>query len=541
MADRLLHPPVPLCALVGVKEIHPAIINNMPNVKRLRLVSRELHEDFPKPKRKPEIKDWDSFKPKGILKSNWVEKHRTVIPAVATVLYEWDEGKDWHSQASLMASIVSNFRRKIYGRNVEIVVVIVRHRNALQDESGLDEKLRSIGNEVSISSRNILLLTTVDLKASLKRLEEHLHIVACKKYREIYKKVKRTRDRVPRTVKKLQVRCHFKMGFYAELYNDQILALSHYKSAYNYLAQIKVAHDSEAVIEVKAVAEVIVFKIVYLLLHMNRVSDALSQFRQHVKTFQSLLGIPSLAFHHHAWMSNQYRTFGEFWEEAPSAQRHSSKMQNSGYFYQSAAEYALKRKESAQHALEATGMAKLQPSTNVPNPEYLGQILTEAEHTYSQAAVGNNQIHKHVVLQRILLSEAKHEHSEGVLVLLTRAYENFKRHRCTRMILHVAYHMACEYLSVENYTMAKKFFDRIARTYRKEKWTPILSKIILRALQCAKSLGVRYDSVAYTLELLAPNLRLSNERKTALARDLKALSLNVPPPPVRLPTISSHR
>lgn len=81
-------------------------------------------------------------------------------------------------------------------------------------------------------------------------------------------------------------------------------------------------------------------------------------------------------------------------------------MQNSGYFYQSAAEYAVKRKELAQRALDVTGMGKvsrmhtlhehclrqfvsskneftkylqLQPTGEIPTPEYLGQILTEAE------------------------------------------------------------------------------------------------------------------------------------------------------------------
>ncbi|GAB5357311.1 hypothetical protein AAMO2058_000363700 [Amorphochlora amoebiformis] len=535
MADNWLHPPVPLVALVGMSEIHTAIIGNMPKIKRLRLISHQLYDELPKPKQKTEIKDWDAHVPSGILKSNWVEKHMTQLPAVVCLLHEWDENKDWHSQTVSVASAVNNFRARNSLRNFEVIILIVRHRNAVEDERELEEKHRQMCKDAGIPSRNFMLLTTTDLKASLKRLEECLHAAATRKYREMYKRVKKLKDRVPRGIKRVQVRYHFKMGFYAELYSDQYLALSHYSSAYNYLGQIRIDRGSEDVIELKVVAQVIVFKIIYLLLHMNKVVDALTQFRHHINFYRHHRGLPSLLFHHHAWMSRQYRTFGEFWEEAPSAQRQSSKTQNSGYFYQAAAEHAIIRKNSALTALEATGMGKLRPSTSMPKTEYLGQLLTLAERTYgahASAGSGTGHLHHHVVVQRVLALEAKQDHSEGVLVLLTRAYENFKRQRCSRMILHVASHMAKEYLSSGNPNMANKFFDRIARTYRKEKWNVVLRDILTKALQCARALNRSSNAASYTLELLSAQMSSSPSERKRLGKDLlEAGAINQPPPP----------
>mmetsp|Transcript_2650 Transcript_2650/g.3829 ORF Transcript_2650/g.3829 Transcript_2650/m.3829 type:complete len:1207 (-) Transcript_2650:88-3708(-) len=543
MADSWLHPPVPLVALIGMDDIHKPIIGNMPKAKRLNLISHKM-EAFPIPidRKDSEIKDWETYPVRGIIRSEWVEMHMNKVPAVICLLYEWDESKDWHSQTIMVTDIVNAFRARNAVGTFEILVVIVRHRNSNEDEAALEDKHRSMCREAGISTRNLLLLTTTDLKNSLKRLEEYVHAVAIKKYKEAYKATKREKDRIPRSITRLQVRYNFKMGFFAELYSDQGVALSHYTQAYTYLTSIKVNKLSEEVIELKVVAQVIVFKIIYLLLNMNRVSEALIQFRHHIANFRSHQGIPSLHFHHYAWLSKQFRAFGEFWEAAPAAQRYSTKTQNSGYFYLSAAEHALRRKSIAKIALQATGMMKSDDNTKIPVPEFLGHVLTQAEQTYgshssNSAKASQSQLQQHLMVQRLLVVESKHDHSDSILTLLTRAYENFKRQRCTRMILHVASRMAKEYLSSGNPAMAQRFYDRIARTYRNEKWTPILSHILMRSLECARKLNLTHAATAYSIELLAMLENLPWNDRVQVAKDLAVLrhvSIGCPrlePPP----------
>eukprot|EP00954_Amorphochlora_amoebiformis_P011921 931238-Amorphochlora_amoeboformis.AAC.1 len=70
-----LHPPVPLVALVGMSEIHTAIIGNMPKIKRLRLISHQLYDELPKPKQKTEIKDWDAHVPSGDILREEIQGH----------------------------------------------------------------------------------------------------------------------------------------------------------------------------------------------------------------------------------------------------------------------------------------------------------------------------------------------------------------------------------------------------------------------------------------------------------------------------------
>lgn len=67
----------------------------------------------------------------------------------------------------------------------------------------------------------------------------------------------------------------------------------------------------QAVMEVKAVGEVITLKICTLLLHTGREVEAVGWFRNYVEWFRSRLGPPQGAFLHWTWMSRQYEVFGE--------------------------------------------------------------------------------------------------------------------------------------------------------------------------------------------------------------------------------------
>jgi len=45
------------------------------------------------------------------------------------------------------------------------------------------------------------------------------------------------------------------------------------------------------------------------------------------------------------------------------------------------------------------------------------------------------------------------------------------------MILFLALQMGQEYLHVQNYDMAKRFFERIITNYQKEQWWPVLAQV----------------------------------------------------------------
>lgn len=67
----------------------------------------------------------------------------------------------------------------------------------------------------------------------------------------------------------------------------------------------------QRLVEIKAVAEQLHFKISTLLLHGGKVVEALSWFHKHAASFERLVGVPEIAFIHWEWFSRQFLVFAE--------------------------------------------------------------------------------------------------------------------------------------------------------------------------------------------------------------------------------------
>jgi hypothetical protein len=67
----------------------------------------------------------------------------------------------------------------------------------------------------------------------------------------------------------------------------------------------------ERVVEMKAVAEQLHFKVSTLLLHSGKESEAVRWFREHAAWFKKMVGPPEGTFLHLAWLSKQFQVFAE--------------------------------------------------------------------------------------------------------------------------------------------------------------------------------------------------------------------------------------
>lgn len=113
--EELRTPPVPLVALVGCPEYHGAIslylhrelppLNTLalPDVAKLPIIGGK--ERKPVDARMPP--------PLGILKRDWLTKHRTRMPAVLAVLLDRDhvygDPAQWHQVCSIIDSVKCEF------------------------------------------------------------------------------------------------------------------------------------------------------------------------------------------------------------------------------------------------------------------------------------------------------------------------------------------------------------------------------------------------------------------------------------------------
>jgi len=67
----------------------------------------------------------------------------------------------------------------------------------------------------------------------------------------------------------------------------------------------------QRVVEMKAVAEQLHFKISNLLLHGAKETEAVRWFREHASWYKQMMGPFEGAFLHWAWVSRQFQVFGE--------------------------------------------------------------------------------------------------------------------------------------------------------------------------------------------------------------------------------------
>lgn len=106
--------------------------------------------------------------------------------------------------------------------------------------------------------------------------------------------------------------------------------------------------------------------------------------------------------------------------------------------------------------------------------------------------------------------------ADQVIDLLTNSYEYFKRFRQVRMTIYLASLIAEQHQLIaqkanlppeeqnRRYTMALKFHERIARTYRREGWYAPLLATLKQMASCAQELSMVEKQVEALLEQSSP-------------------------------------
>ncbi|KAJ3218890.1 hypothetical protein HK099_004896 [Clydaea vesicula] len=167
-------------------------------------------------------------------------------------------------------------------------------------------------------------------------------------------------------------------------------------------------------------------------------------------------------------------------------------LQHAGFYYIASARCAEERWHKSREAENTSSLISPPPaarSSQVGRNEFdvqSARVTAEVKTLYFEPA----DIEKNV------------EHSVLVIELLTKAYEQFKFRKCGRTSLYLAGEIARLYYLGGKFDMALKFFDRINKTYRKDRWFYILKHILRETILCASKLGVFNVVIESLLELL---------------------------------------
>lgn len=108
--EELRTPPVPLITLVGCPELHSTISAHLnsdkPPINTLALPDFDKISVFAKRKDSADL----SSPPAGILKRDWLLKHRTKIPAVAVALFSSDHVSGDPAQWLQLSTLIDHLK-----------------------------------------------------------------------------------------------------------------------------------------------------------------------------------------------------------------------------------------------------------------------------------------------------------------------------------------------------------------------------------------------------------------------------------------------
>jgi hypothetical protein len=105
------------------------------------------------------------------------------------------------------------------------------------------------------------------------------------------------------------------------------------------------------------------------------------------------------------------------------------------------------------------------------------------------------------------LNEQKVDHWALILELFSKAYELFKNHAPStsgqsRLTFFIALQIATAYHESGKDELAVKFFERIAKTYRRERWKSLLRPVLRMWCESARRLGAVESCLILMIEML---------------------------------------
>ncbi|CAI2164898.1 20189_t:CDS:10 [Funneliformis geosporum] len=471
--------------------------------------------------------------PDGLIPPIWVRKHREILPSVVVGFYElWyrsssdpiQEKEEITPVSETPATVESmdynlgmeiNERRKsLHERGIKFSAVILLKVQNAKDQT-IDDRIGNIRRFSGLDTRNSLFLLTPshhgDLQDFVINLQKSLYEHGLNYYREHGKRVKRKRSRLPSPssinsmrsstipqplgVQGWMIRYDYKLATFAEFRQDMEAAINYYDSAYNLLVDLFAPQSS------------ITPGAIGLPIRNKRWAEA--------RILADTINLKT--FEYWAWLSKQYRIFGDVLEIAT----------RSGFIIPDPATIS-------HNTVSSDFRFSISHNPNTGSGINPTMVLQHPGFYYHMAAQYNSLRRKNFLELEMFMKKEGHElpppnileaernvdHSTTTIELFTKSYEQFKAQKTGRMTLYLASEIANTYLEAGKYETALKFFERIAKTYRKEHWHTILESILRCSLKCAKELGGWENVVEYLVELLSDQFSMSNQNRVEIHNEL---------------------
>ncbi|KAG2153198.1 Gryzun, putative trafficking through golgi-domain-containing protein [Suillus clintonianus] len=477
--------------------------------------------------------------PDGLIAPIWIRKHTALVPSVFVQFLRLFESPVVHARSPLdppdpeherdkaeeerrrdieLSAEVAARKKTTNERGIKLTVVLLATRRMLDDPS-LDSRLTFIRRQSGLDSRAALFVlspvSTSELNDFARSLQDALYEPALEYYTSHSKRVRRKRNRHSQSVSSYNppplasmgaastrplrpegwtVRYEYKMACFAEFRGEDEVALKHYQDAY---ATLMIMFGSTAILpprtkrwaEAKVLADAINVKITKLYLYNHEHSLALSHHNSHMRRFADFSrgwGIGEETFEYWSWMARQHRVLAELLEQGS----------NSSLTFPTNSPHSLTAGMSSTSTpveLDTVRALGLNPSHALQHPGHYYFMAARCTEARRDRFLANEGISQGTSGAPGYANEKKVDHLTLILELYTKSYEMFKKYSSTtsqgRLTLWIAYRIAHTYYESEKFDVAIRFFERIAKTYRREKWKNMLRPLLSTWYACAQKLS----------------------------------------------------
>ncbi|KAG0708617.1 Gryzun, putative trafficking through golgi-domain-containing protein [Suillus ampliporus] len=514
--------------------------------------------------------------PDGLIAPIWIRKHTALVPSVFVLFlrlfeapvvharspldppdpeHERDKAEEERRRDTELSAEISARKKTTNERGIKLTVVLLATRRMLDDPS-LDSRLTFIRRQSGLDSRAALFVlspvSTSELNDFARSLQDALYEPALEYYTSHSKRVRRKRNRHSQSVSSYNppplvpvgaastrplrpegwtVRYEYKMACFAEFRGEDEVALKHYQDAYTTLM---IMFGSTAILpprtkrwaEAKVLADTIHVKISKLYLYNHEYSLALSHHNSHMRRFADFSrgwGIGEETFEYWSWMARQHRVLAELLEQGSS----------SSLTFPTNTPPSRTSVSSATTPVEldAVRALGLNPSHALQHPGHYYYMAARCTEVRRERFLANEGISQGTSAAPGYANEKKVDHLALILELYTKSYEVFKKYNSTtsqgRLTLWIAYRIAYTYYESEKFDVAVRFFERIAKTYRKERWNEMLRPLLSTWYACAQKLSDVELMVTLLVEMIS-YAQDADESRTLQEDLLAVLKSSVP-------------
>eukprot|EP00002_Diphylleia_rotans_P033550 TRINITY_DN7143_c0_g1_i1.p1 TRINITY_DN7143_c0_g1~~TRINITY_DN7143_c0_g1_i1.p1 ORF type:complete len:1081 (+),score=168.97 TRINITY_DN7143_c0_g1_i1:3703-6945(+) len=424
------------------------------------------------------------YRPLGIFKTKWMFKHLHIIPAAAVGIFTWEDEGDWRIREISLSRNIEQIKFNISSRNTKFVLVLVQEKKISADPLN-EERYTSLRRKCELENKAVTFFYLDDFAGSIKRLEKCLSEATTAYYREEAKVIKKNKEFASRKLAPQMItRYNMKIAFFAECRFETKKAIKYYNAAYNALQEV--TDPLYLVTELKTIAEIIHFKICSLNVSIVNISDAIEQFKRHIRIYKKEYGPVSIEFLHWAWMARQFCVFAELLEKINVESNFYDFYQHPGYYFHDAAINMRKRKAVVDRMRESLNDAPSKKDGYRDTYQvYIGQYFPYQPDDLEDLSKKEFSIPANVILG-LQNEECKVSHSENVSYLLTRALDHFTK--APIMIYkhaHILVTLAEEYINQGKHDQAKSSLELALVHYEDSEWHAITTHILSLLRDCA--------------------------------------------------------